>query len=179
VLSQEISIYHNNFFLIYLTPLTTTNKMSQPLVFITGTTGFIGAHVASQTLGAGYRLRISVRKEAQIDALRAMFSEHADQLEFVVIPDLSSPDAFDSALQDVTYVFHIASPLPGGGGSDFEKDYLQPAVKGTTTLLDAAQNFPSIKRVIITSSAIALIPMGALFGTEPIISKGKIPRIPL
>lgn len=166
-------------FLKVLTPLTTTTKMSQPLVFITGATGFVGAHVASQALGAGYKLRISVRKEAQIDALRALFSQHADQLDFVVIPDLSSPDAFDSALLDVTYVFHLASPLPGGGGSDFEKDYLQPAVKGTTTLLDAAQNFPTIKRVIVTSSAIALIPMGALFSAEPIVSKGMISHLSL
>jgi nucleoside-diphosphate-sugar epimerase len=148
--------------------------MSQSLIFITGATGFIGAHVASQALSAGYRLRISIRKEAQIDALRTLYSKYADQLDFVVIPDLSSPDAFASALQDVTYVFHLASPLPGGGGSDFEKDYLQPAVKGTTTLLDAAQNFPTIKRVIVTSSAIALIPMGALFSTEPIVSKGMV-----
>lgn len=148
--------------------------MSQSLIFITGTTGFIGSHVASQALDAGYKLRISVRKESQIDTLRKLFSKHADQLDFVVIPDLSRPDAFTSALQDVTYVFHVASPMPGQG-VDFEKDYLAPAVKGTTALLDAAKEVSTIKRVIIVSSLLSFMPLGALASTESITVKGKSP----
>ncbi|KAF3006018.1 hypothetical protein E8E13_010618 [Curvularia kusanoi] len=148
--------------------------MSQSLIFITGATGFIGSHVALQALEAGYKLRVSVRKEAQIDTLRSIFSSYADQIDFVVIPDLSKPGAFASALQDVAHVFHVASPMPGKG-DDFEQGYLQPAVKGTTTLLDTAQGFSTIKRVVIVSSVLSLMPMGAVGATEPIIAKGKCP----
>lgn len=146
--------------------------MSQSLIFITGATGFLGSHVASQALAAGYKLRLSVRKEAQIDTLRALFSDHADQVEFIVIPDLSTPEAFATALQEVTFVFHVASPMPGKG-SDFERDYLSPAVQGTKALLDAAKKVESIKRVVIVSSLLAFMPLGALVDPGTAVIKGK------
>lgn len=149
--------------------------MSQPLIFITGATGFIGSHVVSQALAAGYNVRLSVRKEAQIDTLRKLFSENTAQLDFIVIPDLSTPDAFNRALSDVTYVFHLASPMPGKG-VDFKKDYVEPAVQGTISLLDAAKEFNTIKRVVIVSSVLALIPLDGLV-TGNFTAKGKF--IPL
>lgn len=150
--------------------------MSQSLIFITGATGFIGSHVVTQALAAGYKLRLSVRKESQISSLRSRFSEHAAKLDFVVVPDISTPSAFGQALHGVTYVFHLASPMPGKG-SDFESDYLKPAVQGTTALLDAAKAVDTIKRVIIVSSLLALIPLDAL-GTGKFTAKGKLSTRP-
>lgn len=138
--------------------------MSQPLIFITGATGFIGSHVVSQSLAAGYRVRLSVRKESQISTLRKLFSAHTANLDFAVIPDFVSPDRFSKALEDVTYVFHLASPMPGTG-SDFQTDYLEPAVQGTIALLDAAKKVDTIKRTVIVSSALALLPL-VLWKTE-------------
>ncbi|RMZ69716.1 hypothetical protein GMOD_00010286 [Pyrenophora seminiperda CCB06] len=132
--------------------------MSQPLIFITGSTGFIGSHVVLQTLDAGYKVRLSVRKESQIEGLRKIFSAHNDNVDFVVIPDLSVSSAFDSALKEVEYVFHIASPMPGTG-NDFKKEYLEPAVQGTTAVLDAANKVSTIKRVVVVSSVLALVPL--------------------
>ncbi|KAJ4352688.1 hypothetical protein N0V95_004013 [Ascochyta clinopodiicola] len=147
--------------------------MSPPLIFVTGSTGFIGAHVVSQALTAGFRVRLSVRKEAQIDNLRKLFSNHATSVDFIVISDFTSPDRFGKALEDVTYVFHLASPMPGKG-SDFETDYLQPAVQGTIALLDAAKKVDTIKRVILVSSLLALIPLEAM-ATGKFTAKGKKP----
>ena len=144
--------------------------MSQPLIFITGATGFIGAHVVTQTLAAGYKVRLSVRKESQISNLEKIFSKHAEKLDFTVVPDFVSPGAFDKALQDVTYVFHLASPMPGTG-TDFESDYLNPAVQGTILLLDAAKKVDTIKRVVIVSSLLALVPLDAL-ATGKFTAKG-------
>ena len=134
--------------------------MSQSLVFITGATSFIGSHVVVQTLEAGYKVRLSVRKEFQIDDLKRIFSEHASNVEFVIIPDLSVSSAFDSALKDVEYVLHIASPTPGQG-TDFKTEYLHPAMQGTTSVLNAAKKSSSIKRVVIVSSVLALAPLDA------------------
>lgn len=147
--------------------------MSQPLIFITGATGFIGSHVVSQSLAAGHKVRLSVRKEGQISALRKVFSQHAANLDFAVIPDFTSPTRFSKALEGVTYVFHLASPMPGKG-SDFKSDYLEPAVQGTIALLDAAKKIESIKRVVIVSSLLALIPVEAL-STGKFSAKGNIP----
>jgi nucleoside-diphosphate-sugar epimerase len=145
--------------------------MSQPLIFITGATGFIGAHVVTQALDAGYKVRLSVRKESQISSLEKLFSKHATNLEFVVVPDFVSPGVFDKALQEVTYVFHLASPMPGKG-TDFESDYLNPAVQGTIALLDAAKKVATIKRVVVVSSLLALVPLDALV-TAKFTAKGK------
>jgi nucleoside-diphosphate-sugar epimerase len=141
--------------------ITIAFTMSPSLVFITGSTGFIGSHVVLQTLEAGYKVRLSVRKESQIEGLKTLFSKHANKVDFVVIPDLSISSAFDSALKDVEYVLHIASPMPGTG-IDFKKEYLNPAVQGTTSVLNAAKKVRTIKRVVIVSSILALVPLDAL-----------------
>ena len=147
--------------------------MSQPLIFITGATGFIGAHVVTQALSAGYHVRLSVRKEAQISNLRKVFSSHSANLDFVVVPDFTSPGAFDIALHRVTYIFHLASPMPGTG-DDFQNDYVKPAVDGTIALLTAAKSVDTIKRVVIVSSLLALIPLDALV-TGKFTAKGNPP----
>ena len=147
--------------------------MYQPLVFITGSTGFIGSHVVLQTLDADYKVRLSVRKESQIEGLKKLFSKHINNVEFVILPDLSSSSAFDNALKDVEYVFHIASPMPGKG-NDFKKEYLTPAVQGTTAILDAAKKVSTIKCVVIVSSMLAMVPLEAL-ATGKMNVKGTSP----
>lgn len=41
--------------------------MQSSLVFITGGTGFVGAHVVKQTLEVGYRARLSAHREGGSD----------------------------------------------------------------------------------------------------------------
>lgn len=132
--------------------------MSQPrpLIFVTGATGFIGAHAFTQALDAEYRVRLSVRKESQIESLKSVAGKHLSNVEFVVIPDLAVPGAFDKALQGATHVFHVASPMPGTG-TDFKTTYLAPALNGTMELLNAAKRVDTIQRVIIVSSSVTFI----------------------
>ncbi|KAK8232068.1 hypothetical protein HDK64DRAFT_124098 [Phyllosticta capitalensis] len=128
--------------------------MAGNLVFITGAAGFVGAHVVNAALEAGYRVRGSVRREAQIDQLKKQFGSKA--AEFVLVRDITQPDAYDGVLDGVDYIFHVASPLPGQA-NDYKKALIEPAVLGTTTILEAASKVPSIKRVVITSSVVDLI----------------------
>ncbi|PWY68217.1 3-beta hydroxysteroid dehydrogenase/isomerase family protein [Aspergillus eucalypticola CBS 122712] len=130
--------------------------MSSGLVFITGATGFIGSAVAIKTLQAGYSLRISVRKEEQIPKLKAALSEYEDRIEFVITPDITQPSSFAGKLDGAKYVLHVASPMPHGTNPE---TYFGPAVMGTTTILKEAAKVSSIKKVVITSSIAALIPM--------------------
>ncbi|KAJ5186930.1 hypothetical protein N7449_009924 [Penicillium cf. viridicatum] len=131
--------------------------MSNELIFITGATGFIGSATAVAALEAGYRLRVCLRKPSK--QLETLLSEYSDQVEFVIIPDLTDETAFDNKLNGVDYVLHLASPLPHGTD---KQTYFPPAVKGTTTLLKAAAKVPTIKKIVITSSIAALIPMSGL-----------------
>lgn len=132
--------------------------MAAQLIFITGATGFIGSATALAALEAGYRLRISVRKPSTI--LESLFAEYHRQIEYVVIPDITNEAAFDgSVLDGVDYVMHLASPLPNGTD---KQAYFAPAVKGTTAVLKAAAKVASIKKVVVTSSIAALIPLGGI-----------------
>ena len=139
--------------------------MSSPITFITGATGFIGSHVVKSALAAGTHVRLSVRKEEQIQTLKQLFSAKPGQLDFVIISDISNPEAFEDKLNDVEYVLHLASPMPGKG-QDFKSDYLKPAVEGTVSILKAAKASGSVKRVVVTSSVLAVIPLGQMNATD-------------
>ncbi|CAD0028972.1 unnamed protein product [Aureobasidium pullulans] len=140
------------------------------LIFITGSTGFIGSQVTVLALEAGYRVRLSVRKEQQIQKLKQLFHQFVSNTDFVVVPDITSPGAFDSVLDGVRYVFHLASPMPGKG-ADFRSEYAEPAVRGTETMLSSADRVNSVEKVIIVSSVLALMPLGALGAKEGIFNE--------
>lgn len=133
--------------------------MASELIFITGATGFIGSYTALVALKAGYRLRIAIRQESQIEKIRKAFSEYVDKLEFTIVPDIVDESAYVGKLGGVDFVIHLASPLPQ---SLDKKHYFDPATKGTVNILEEASKVPSIKRVIITSSILAFIPLAGV-----------------
>jgi nucleoside-diphosphate-sugar epimerase len=57
---------------------------------------------------------------------------------------------------DVNYIIHVASPFHFNV-TDYNKDFYEPAIKGTTGILKEAIKEKSVKRVVITSSIAALI----------------------
>jgi uncharacterized protein YbjT (DUF2867 family) len=71
--------------------------------------------VLQKALEAGYRTRVSVRKESQLETLKShkLIKDYAAKglVEGVVVPDIVIDGAFDEALKDVVAVLHIASPL--------------------------------------------------------------------
>jgi len=142
--------------------------MSKPTVFITGATGFIGAQVTLFALQANYNVKLSVRRPAQIEPLHQVFTEFADSIDFVIIPDYTKAEAFDAALQGVEFVIHVASPLPGGA----EQDLMTPAVKGTVSILESALRVASIKKVVITASVASLVPLDRY--TDGTVVTGKL-----
>ncbi|KAI9159149.1 NAD dependent epimerase dehydratase [Paramyrothecium foliicola] len=139
--------------------------MAKDILFITGATGFIGAWVALASLKAGYRVRLSVRRSEQIETLQKRFSEHAGNIEFVLIPDFTAPNAFAEGIAGAGYVIHVASPMLGKG-SDFKRDFVAPAVTGTISVLNTAKTTPSVKRVLVMSSILAILPLGILEGKD-------------
>jgi len=128
------------------------------LVLITGATGFIGSQVALRTLEAGFNVRLVIRREDQADKLSRIFTEYQDKITFIVVPDITAPGGFDESLQGVEYVMHVASPIPGSGTAD----HLNPAVKGTVSVLQSALKVPTIRKVVITASIFSLIPVGPI-----------------
>ncbi|KAI9762539.1 MAG: hypothetical protein M4579_000342 [Chaenotheca gracillima] len=159
--------------------------MGGDLVLITGGTGFIGSRTLVKALETGYHVRAAIRSEHAAETLRALPSvkPYLDHLEFTIVPDILKEDAYDKALEGVKYILHLASPLAKDHFTDFEKDILEPAIKGTTVILSAAKRAPSVKRVVITSSVVAIASFKkfALVETEEVFndkSRTELPSAP-
>lgn len=86
-----------------------------------------------------------------------MGAELAKNLETVVIEDITKPGCFDDHLGDVQYVVHCASPLWTAAGDDLYKVWVEPAVKSTVEILEAAKRAKGIKKVVLTSSPAAVV----------------------
>ena len=60
-----------------------------------------------------------------------------------------------SAVKGVTYVIHVASPYPSSQPKD-ENEVIQPAVEGTQSVLKACVATKTVKRIVLTSSCVAV-----------------------
>jgi len=140
--------------------------MAGELVLITGATGHIGLRVLVDALEAGYHARAAVRSQSKGDKILATPSikklNPGNKLEFAIVPDMLAEGAYDEAIKGATYVIHVASPITTAvkDGDDYDEVLIQPAVKGTLNILKAAQKVSGLKRVVITSSVVAIVPWG-------------------
>ena len=69
-------------------------------ILLTGSTGFIGRHVAQRLVGAGYEVRCLVRRTADLRPLQLLPVE-------VWAGDVTAPDTLSGALEDVQAVAHL------------------------------------------------------------------------
>ncbi|KAJ5769289.1 nucleoside-diphosphate-sugar epimerase [Penicillium odoratum] len=131
--------------------------MSKELVLITGGSGFIGGHCIIKCLSAGYRVRTTIRslkREEEIRrALRVGTASNLEDLSFVEA-DLNSDNGWTEAVQDCTYVLHVASPFPAAAPK-VENELIAPARDGTLRVLRAARD-AKVRRIVITSSIAAI-----------------------
>lgn len=146
--------------------------MAPNLIFITGSTGFIGSHTVNAALAAGHRVRLSIRRREQEQDIRDWIRGPQHHVEFAHVPDLTASEAFRGLLDDVDSIFHLASPMPGKG-EDVHKDYVEPAISGTLAILKEAARSERVKFVIVVSSILALIPVGGM-SKPPVFPKGII-----
>lgn len=142
------------------------------LVLITGATGHLGFRVLRSALEAGYLVRAAVRSEQKATTLKSnpvlKATPGFSSLSFIVVPDFLVPGAFDEAVQDIKYIIHVASPivtkLPEG--NDFDAHFVQPAVRGTLGVFESARKSETITRIVVTSSAVAVLPLSAFAGSD-------------
>lgn len=125
---------------------------------VTGANGYIASALVKQLVDGGAHVRATVRREAAGQELRESLSPNAKgQLEIAIVQDITASGAFKAVLQDVTHVFHMASPLPGDDKTDAKRDFLDPAIAGTLSLLKDAHNTSSVGKIVLTSSVASII----------------------
>jgi nucleoside-diphosphate-sugar epimerase len=166
--SAQLNPYFNTF-VLHLKRLTT---MAGELVLLTGATGFVGFATLIETLRYGYKVRAAVRSEQKAETVRShptLKDIKSDQLEFIIVPDFLGENAFDEAVKDVTSIVHLASPIPNSnisGEDDLDALMVQPAIEATLAVFRSAQKVNNVKRIIVTSSVVALVPFIVLGGME-------------
>ncbi|KAL4866948.1 hypothetical protein BDV12DRAFT_172113 [Aspergillus spectabilis] len=137
----------------------TPQPQSQPLVLVTGGTGFLAKWVLVHLLQQNYRVRTTIRTPSRTPEIHSSLLEagiaesQLSSLE-IVTADLLSAQGWSDALKDVIYVLHIASPFPNAPPKN-EDELIKPAVEGTRRVLRFAKE-ARVKRVVVTSSAAAI-----------------------
>ncbi|RFU78898.1 cinnamoyl- reductase [Trichoderma arundinaceum] len=140
--------------------LATMALISKGTILINGASSFVGAHVLEQFLSEGTPVRGVVRSQASANRILRVNTQYASLLSFAIVPDITSPGAFDDAVEGVEGVegvIHIASPFTLNI-KDNEKELLIPAIRGTTQVLESTYKYaPRVKRVVIPASFASIV----------------------
>jgi nucleoside-diphosphate-sugar epimerase len=139
-------------------------------VLLTGANGFVGSHILALLLSAHNTVHAVVRTQAKAAQVQSDFPAYTSpQLTFSIVPDITSPGAFNDAITSAEFdaVIHTASPFLYRAVSS-NMEFLDPAIKGTVGILRSAKALaPSLKRVIITSSCAAVVDFNAPVSQQP------------
>ncbi|KAK4204708.1 hypothetical protein QBC40DRAFT_191312 [Triangularia verruculosa] len=132
-------------------------------VLLTGGSGFIAAHILDQLLNASHTVITTVRSQSKASAITSAYPSQSSSGSLIVaiVPDIAQPGAFDTVIQehgkDLEVVLHTASPFHFNF-TDPKKELIDPALIGTTSILQAIAKWsPTVKRVVVTSSFAAII----------------------
>ena len=124
-----------------------------PICVVTGATGFLGRSLVALLINKGFRVRGTVRnlkeEAARIKELHSQFPA----LECFEA-DLLAEASFNKAFHDAEYIFHTAFP-PNLPSTDPQKELVDPALHGTINVINAALQFDTVKKIVLTSSAAA------------------------
>ncbi|KAL8612240.1 hypothetical protein ACOMHN_028937 [Nucella lapillus] len=135
------------------------NNLLPPPVLVTGASGYLASHVVQQLLEEGHVVRGTVRNvkdEAKVQHLYDLCPQARENLRLVEA-DLLDGDAWLRAVEGVDYVIHTACPTPSCAPPPGQEGTVtRPAVEGTLHVLTACARVTSVRRVVLTSSAVAV-----------------------
>jgi len=127
-------------------------------VAVTGATGFLGTHVCSELLGAGYRVRAVVRDpsdEAKVAHLRGLPGAGERLTLHRGLLDVSG--SYDAAFDGADAVIHTAAVVEIDVVKDPEAQIVRPSIEGVQNVLASADRASSVRRFIHTSSELAAV----------------------
>jgi nucleoside-diphosphate-sugar epimerase len=134
---------------------------SDTTVLLTGASGFVALHILEVLLSQGYRVLAAVRSAAKEKVLLQVARSHSkSSIAFVYVTDGAAEGAYDEVFKthpEIEAVIHTASPFHFNV-EDPVKDMLDPAVIGTTNVLNAIKTYgPQVKKVVVTSSMVSVV----------------------
>lgn len=127
-------------------------------VLVTGGTGYIASCIIKKLLEDGISVHATVRNPSnasKTEHLTSIAKDSSGELKLFKA-DLLESGSFDEAMDGCELVLHTASPFFIKGIKDPEKELIKPAKEGTKSVLESAKRTPSVKRVVLTSSVVAI-----------------------
>ncbi|CAM0952048.1 unnamed protein product [Alopecurus aequalis] len=137
-----------------------------PLVCVTGGGGFIGSWLVKLLLSRGYAVHATVRDPSDAKNAFLMQLDGAPANLRLIKADMLDYDSVVAAFAGCQGVFHVATPVPEQKIVDPQKEMMEPAVMGTTNVLNACLA-TQVHKLILVSSIAACCP-------NPAWPQGKI-----
>jgi nucleoside-diphosphate-sugar epimerase len=111
-------------------------------VLVTGSTGFIGSHIADELLRRGYQVRCTIRKTSNLQWLK-------DKPIELIETSFNNLEQIKKAVDGVDYIIHNAGAI----AAKSEEDFMNSNFTATKNLLDIAIELaPNLKKFIFISS---------------------------
>ena len=126
-------------------------------VLVTGATGYVASWLVKKLLDEGITVHAAVRdpnKKEKVAHLDAIAEKSKGSIKYFK-SDLLDKGSYADAMKGCELVYHTASPFTTDV-EDPQRDLIDPAVKGTANVLESANQTPSVKRVVVTSSCAAI-----------------------
>ncbi|QSP94319.1 NAD-dependent epimerase/dehydratase family protein [Marinobacter salinisoli] len=126
-------------------------------VLVTGATGYVAGWLVKRLLDEGMTVHAAVRDPSASDKLQFLnrLAEQAPGEIRYFKADLLQDGSYAEAMEGCELVFHTASPFVLDV-KDPQKELVDPALRGTRNVLEQANKTPSVKRVVVTSSVVAI-----------------------
>lgn len=120
-------------------------------VFVSGATGFVGAHLAAELVRRGADVISLERDHRPVDSLRAL--GFADRVT-TVRGDLCDATLLERVFNefDVKFAFHLAAQALVGPANHSPLSTFESNIRGSWSLYEAARRAPSFRALVIASS---------------------------
>ncbi|CAN0862386.1 Phenylacetaldehyde reductase [Linum grandiflorum] len=140
-------------------------------VCVTGGSGYIASWIIKLLLERGYTVKTTVRDPTDKTKTQHLLSLDGagDRLQLYKA-DLTEDGCFDAAVSGCDGVFHTASPC-FFQTTNPQEDLIEPAVKGTLSVLKSCAKVPSVKRVVLTASMASVICNGRPLSPDVVVDE--------
>ena len=135
---------------------------TQP-VLVTGATGYVASWIVKMLLEEGMTVHATVRdlsNSERVGHLTALDDTAPGQLRLFKA-DLLDAGSFEEAMGGCELVIHTASPFFLTVSKNPEEELIKPAREGTRNVLETANRTDTVKRIVLTSSIVAIYGDGA------------------
>lgn len=126
-------------------------------VLVTGATGYVAGWLIKELLEKGITVHAAVRDPENKEKLKYL-DKLAEDLPGKIKyfeADLLKEGSYFDAMQECELVYHTASPFTMNV-KEPQKDLVDPALLGTKNVLESVNKTESVKRVVLTSSCVAI-----------------------